>query len=207
MPVHLIEHPIIEHALAHLRSRDCDTENFRKYTRVVSQLLAFEVTRDLPLREERLETPLEQTTGRVLAGSVIFVPVLRAGLAMMSAVYDLLPGSKVGFVGLERDERTAIARSYYAKLPEHLGAACTVILDPMVATGGSSLATIRLLRQRQASAIRLACVVAAPEGLEALKREDPDLEVYTCAIDRELNERKYILPGLGDFGDRYFGTD
>jgi uracil phosphoribosyltransferase len=151
-------------------------------------------------------TPLEETDGAVIGRSVIFVPVLRAGLAMLDAMSDFVPGSKVGFVGLERDEETAIAHSYYQKLPSQLAEAETIILDPMLATGGSALATIDLLKRNQATSIRLACVVAAPEGIELLDQRHPDVPIYTAVVDRALNERKFILPGLGDFGDRYFGT-
>lgn len=205
--IHLVEHPLIEHALAALRNRESDTEAFRKHTRVVAHLLAAEVMRDLALRPEQVQTPLAPAEVRVLAERVIFVPVLRAGLAMLNSMADLLPASRVGFVGLERDERTAIAREYYAKLPAQLESAVAVILDPMVATGGSSLATIRLLRERGARAIRLACIVAAREGLDAVQRVELDVPIYACAIDPRLDERKFIVPGLGDFGDRYWGTD
>jgi uracil phosphoribosyltransferase len=153
-----------------------------------------------------VQTPLEETGGKEIARSVIFVPVLRAGLAMLDAMSDFVPGSKVGFVGLERDEQTAIAHSYYQKLPSQLADAETIILDPMLATGGSACATADLLKQNRAGSIRLACVVAAPEGIEMLHQQHPDVRVYTAVVDRALNDRKFILPGLGDFGDRYFGT-
>jgi uracil phosphoribosyltransferase len=169
-------------------------------------ILAFHVLEDLPTREVTVRTPLEDTPGRVMDRNVIFVPVLRAGLAMLDAMSDFVPGSKVGFVGLERDEETAIAHSYYQKLPSQLADAETIILDPMLATGGSALATVALLKKNRASSIRLVCVVAAPEGIALLGEQYPDVRIYTAVVDRGLNERKYILPGLGDFGDRYFGT-
>lgn len=204
--VTLVNHPLVEHAMSYLRDKDTDTESFQRHAQVVTRLLATEVLRDLPTRPVIIHTPLEATESRRLARAVVFVPVLRSGLALLDAMNNFLPGSKVGFVGMERDEDTAIARHYYAKLPRHLGEALVVILDPMLATGGSALGTLRLLRQAGATQIRLACVVAAPEGVEALVHEDPTIQIYTCALDRGLNERKYILPGLGDFGDRYFGT-
>ena len=169
-------------------------------------VLAFSLLEDLPCRDVAVTTPLELTSGRVLARKVVFVPVLRAGLAMLEAMTDLVPGSEVGFVGLARDEETAIAHSYYEKLPSHLAEAEVVILDPMLATGGSAVGAVNLLKEKAAQSVRLACVVAAPEGIDALHSSHPDVAIFTGVIDRELNERKWILPGVGDFGDRYFGT-
>jgi uracil phosphoribosyltransferase len=204
--VTIIDHPLAEHAMSFLRGRDTETEPFQRHAQVATRILAMEVLRDLPTQPYMIHTPLEAMETRRLAQAVVFVPVLRSGLALLDAMNNFLPGSKVGFVGMERDEDTAIARHYYAKLPKHLDDALVVILDPMLATGGSALGTLRLLRQAGARRIRLACIVAAPEGVALLVREDPTIQVYTCALDRGLNERKYILPGLGDFGDRYFGT-
>ncbi len=202
----IINHPLAEHAMSFLRSQDTDTETFQRHAQVATRLLAMEVLRDLPTQPYAVRTPLETTESRRLARAVVFVPVLRSGLALLDAMNNFLPGSKVGFVGMERDEDTAIARRYYAKLPKHLDDALVVILDPMLATGGSALGTLRLLRQAGANQIRLACIVAAPEGVARLVLEDPTIQIFTCALDRGLNERKFILPGLGDFGDRYFGT-
>ncbi len=204
--VQTIQHPLMEDSLVRLRNRDTDTDAFRRHARLLTLVLALEVLRDLPLRNVTVDSPLEEVQGSMLAKSVIFVPVLRAGLAMLDAMSGFVPGSKVGFVGLERDEETAIAHSYYEKLPAQLEAAETVILDPMLATGGSALAAIDSLVRHNASSIRLACIVAAPEGIAAVHNEHPNVPVFTCAVDRSLNERKFILPGLGDFGDRYFGT-
>ena len=169
-------------------------------------ILAFHVLEDLPTRAVNVRTPLEEMRGHVIDRNVIFVPVLRAGLAMLDAMSDFVPGSKVGFVGLERDETTAIAHSYYQKLPDQLAEAEAIILDPMLATGGSALATVELLKKNRASSIRLACVLAAPEGIALLNERHPDVRIFTAVVDRGLNDRKFILPGLGDFGDRYFGT-
>ena len=205
--VTVVDHPLVQDAMAGLRDLSTDTDRFRRHARLLTLFLSFEVLADLPTREEEVTTPLERTVASRVDRKVIFVPVLRAGLGMLDAISDLVPGSRVGFVGLERDEETAIARSYYQKLPERLAEGEVIILDPMLATGGSALATIELLKQRRAASIRLACIVAAPEGIRAVNEQHPDVRIVTAAVDRQLNERKYILPGLGDFGDRYFGTD
>lgn len=202
----VVNHPLVDNSLTALRDVRTGTDTFRRHARLLTLILAFHVLEDLPTRIEEIDTPLERIEARVLARNVIFVPVLRAGLAMLDAMSDFVPGSKVGFVGLERDEQTAIAHSYYQKLPAQLAGAETIILDPMLATGGSALATIDLLKKHCAESIRLACVVAAPEGIDLVRRRHPDVRVFTAVVDRGLNERKYILPGLGDFGDRYFGT-
>jgi uracil phosphoribosyltransferase len=202
----VVEHPLVDAALAALRDEQTSTDAFRRHARLLMLILAYRVLDGLPTREIKVATPLEETTGRVLDRSVVFVPVLRAGLAMLDAMTDFVPGSKVGFVGLERDEQTAIARRYYEKLPKQLADADVIILDPMLATGGSALATIELLQRQRAERISLACVVAAPEGIAAVQERVPGTRICTAVIDRCLNERKYILPGLGDFGDRYFGT-
>lgn len=206
MEVTVVHHPLVENALVALRDVATGTDGFRRHARLLTLILAFHVLEDLPTREVTVQTPLEDTHGRVMSRNVIFVPVLRAGLAMLDAMSDFVPGSKVGFVGLERDEQTAIAHSYYQKLPAQLADAETIILDPMLATGGSALATVELLKQNRAGSIRLACIVAAPEGVQILRARHPDVRIFTAALDRGLNERKFILPGLGDFGDRYFGT-
>ncbi|MGH2442228.1 MAG: uracil phosphoribosyltransferase [Chloroflexota bacterium] len=202
----VVNHPLVENSLVALRDVDTGTDTFRRHARLLTLILAFHVLEDLPTREVRVHTPLQETDGQVLGRGVIFVPVLRAGLAMLDAMSDFVPDSKVGFVGLERDEETAIAHSYYQKLPAQLADAETIILDPMLATGGSALATIDLLKKNRAVSIRLACVVAAPEGIHLVRTRHPDVRIYTSVIDAGLNDRKFIVPGLGDFGDRYFGT-
>lgn len=204
--VHVVDHPLVDNSLVALRDIKTGTDTFRRHARLLTMILAFHVLEDLPMREVTVQTPLEEMCGHTIDRSVIFVPVLRAGLAMLDAMSDFVPGSKVGFVGLERDEQTAIAHSYYQKLPAQLAEAEAIILDPMLATGGSALATVELLKKNRASSIRLACVVAAPEGIALLNERHPDVRIYTAVVDRGLNERKFILPGLGDFGDRYFGT-
>jgi uracil phosphoribosyltransferase len=202
----VVQHPLVETSIVALRDVDTGTDTFRRHARLLTTVLAFHVLEDLPTREVEVQSPLEVTRGHVVDRNVIFVPVLRAGLAMLDAMSDFVPGSKVGFVGLERDERTAIAHSYYQKLPSQLAEAESIILDPMLATGGSALATIELLKAQSARSVRLACVVAAPEGIALLRERHPDVRIYTAVVDRGLNDRKFILPGLGDFGDRYFGT-
>lgn len=202
----VLSHPLLAQSIAALRSVETGTDAFRRHARVVAQILALRVLEDLPVRTVRVQTPLEECDGALLDRGVIFVPVLRAGLALLEVMHDFVPGSSVGFVGLERDEETAIARSYYQKLPHRLAEAEVIILDPMLATGGSALATVELLKRHSAARIRLACVVAAPEGIALLNARHPDVRIYAAVVDRTLNERKYILPGLGDFGDRYFGT-
>lgn len=205
--VTVVDHPLVHDAMAGLRDAGTDTDRFRRNARLLTLFLSFEVLADLPTREVTVRTPLEETVVRRIDRKVIFVPVLRAGLGMLDAISDLVPGSRVGFVGLERDEETAIAHSYYKKLPEQLAEAEVIILDPMLATGGSAIATIELLKEQRARSIRLACIVAAPEGIRAVNERHPDVPIVTGVVDRQLDGRKYILPGLGDFGDRYFGTD
>ena len=202
----VVSHPLIENALTYLRDRDSDAETFQRHARVAAQVLALEVLRDLPLEQTMIYTPLEAAAARRLALGVVFVPVLRSGLAMLDAVRDFFPGSSVGFVGLERDEHTAIAHQYYNKLPARLGTSRVVILDPMLATGGSALAALDLLTESGARDLRVACIVAAPEGVQAIRQRYPIVPLWTCALDRGLNEHKFIVPGLGDFGDRYYGT-
>ncbi len=204
--VTVVDHPLIANALTRLRDRASDAETFQRYARVAAQVLALDVLRDLPMRDVTVETPLESTLGRELARNVVFVPVLRSGLALLDAIRDFFPGSKVGFVGLERDEETALARHYYSKLPAQLEKSLVVILDPMLATGGSAVSTLDLLTAHGARDVRLACIVAAPEGVRAVNRRYPSVPVWCCALDRELDAHKFIVPGLGDFGDRYYGT-
>jgi len=196
----------VDNSLVALRDVNTGTDIFRRHARLLTLILAFHVLEDLPTRAVNVRTPLEEMRGHVIDRNVIFVPVLRAGLAMLDAMSDFVPGSKVGFVGLERDETTAIAHSYYQKLPDQLAEAEAIILDPMLATGGSALATVELLKKNRASSIRLACVLAAPEGIALLNERHPDVRIFTAVVDRGVNDRKFILPGLGDFGDRYFGT-
>ena len=207
MPVHVVTHPIAQDALIGLRDRTTSTSHFRRLARRVSQIVAVEATRQLSMTGAKVETPLEVATGNTIATDVVVVPVLRAGLSMVEAVLELLPHARVGHVGLQRDEHTAEASRYYAKLPPNIAHSTVLIVDPMLATGGSAVTVINLVQAAGARDIRLLCIVAAPEGLKAVEDVHPSVQVFTPAVDRELNARKFILPGLGDFGDRLYGTD
>ncbi len=204
--VHLVKHPLLEHSLTILRDKNTGIEDFRHHAALVSQIMIMEATRNLPTDEKLIETPLTTMVGQKIRHSVAFVPVLRAGLSMLFPAKDFLPWAPVGFIGLERDEETAIAHEYYKKLPEGLKDKRILILDPMLATGGSLVDTIKMLTKESANSIYVVCIVAAPEGIETINEKFPDVHIYTAAIDSHLNEKKYIVPGLGDFGDRYFGT-
>jgi uracil phosphoribosyltransferase len=206
VPVHLVEHPIAHDTLVALRDKRTRPSQFRRLAHRLSLLLAIEATRDLQTRATMVETPLETTQGYTLARDVVVVPVLRAGLGMVEAVLELLPQARVGHIGLQRDERTAVASQYYAKLPPDLSNSTALIVDPMLATGGSAVSAIRMLDAAGARDVRLVCIVAAPEGIEAVERARPDVRIFTPVIDRELNASKFILPGLGDFGDRLYAT-
>jgi uracil phosphoribosyltransferase len=206
MPVHVVRHPLIEDALLRLRDKATPCDEFRRLARRVSLLLAVEATRDLALADTAVTTPLEEARGQGLADRVVAVPVLRAGLGMLDAFLELVPQAQVGYFGLERNEETAVARRYYEKVPRDLGSALVFLLDPMLATGGSAVMAVDGLMGLGARQVRLLSIVAAPEGVEHLSRQMPDAVIFTAALDRQLNDRKYILPGLGDFGDRLFGT-
>jgi uracil phosphoribosyltransferase len=206
MDVHVVRHPVVEDVLAVLRDRRTPSDVFRQLAHRVSLLLVAEATRDLSVVETTVETPLERATVKRLQARVVAVPVLRAGLGMLDALLELVPQAQVGYFGLERDETTAVARRYYEKVPKDLASARVFLLDPMLATGGSAAMAIDGLAELGARRVRLLSIVAAPEGLAHLEAAVPDVVVYTAAIDRELNARKFILPGLGDFGDRLFGT-
>lgn len=206
MPVHLVQHPIVHDALLSLRDRTTTSSHFRRLTHRVSLIVAMEATRKLPMALARVETPLEQAEGEALDAKVVVVPVLRAGLGMVEAVLELLPHARVGHIGLQRDEQTAVASRYYARLPADLAGATALVVDPMLATGGSALTAISLLEQAGARDIRLLCIVAAPEGVAAVEAAHPNVPIFTPVIDRQLNAQKFILPGLGDFGDRLYGT-
>ncbi len=206
MKLHVVSHPLVDDVLAALRDKRTPSVEFRRLAHRVSLLVVAEATRDLPTAQAQVETPLESTTARVLSRRVVAVPVLRAGLGMLDAFLELVPSAQVGYFGLERNEQTAQARRYYEKVPKDLGDAVVYLLDPMLATGGSAAMAIEGLRDLGAQHIRLLCVVAAPEGIAYLQQAHAEAEVYTAALDRGLNSHKYILPGLGDFGDRLFGT-
>jgi uracil phosphoribosyltransferase len=202
----ILDHPLATHVLTHLRDETTKPATFRTLAYQLGLLLAVEATRDHPLADKPIRTPLEPVTGRVLAQQpLVVVPVLRAGLGMVQPFLDLFPDVSVGYVGLERDHATAKARSYYCKLPPLAGSRVFVV-DPMLATGGSAAQALGLVKEHGATEPRLVCIVASPEGVAEVARQHPGTVVHTAALDRELNARKYILPGLGDFGDRLYGT-
>ncbi len=206
MPVHLITHPLVQDALVTLRDARTPAEEFRRAARRISVLLAAEALRDVPTCEVAVQTPLELAAGRQVAGDVVVVPVLRAGLGMLDAVLELVPNARVGHLGLQRDETTAVASQYYAKLPRGLAGSFVLMIDPMLATGGSAVSGLDRLVGAGARSVRIACIVAAPEGIAVVAARYPDVHIYTPVVDRALNEHKFILPGLGDFGDRLYGT-
>lgn len=205
MGVTVVDHPLASHLLLALRDRRTPPALFRSYSKRLTTALLLEATRTLPTRPARVESPLEEATGRVLAEPLVAIPILRAGLGMLDPVVELFPEVRVGYLGLERDEATFQPSEYYAKLPR-LDDARTLVLDPMLATGGSAVAALDSIKQAGAPWVRMVSVVAAPEGVRALERAHPDVDVVTATVDRELDARAYILPGLGDFGDRLFGT-
>jgi uracil phosphoribosyltransferase len=205
MSVTVVDHPLAEHLLAQIRGRDTAPPVFRTLSKRLALALALEAIRDLPTSEVEVHTPLEATTGRVL-GDLVAVPILRAGLGMLEAVTELFPEVAVGYIGLERDEASLEPQSYYRKLPPVQGRH-VLVLDPMLATGGSGSAATAAVREGDPASIAFVCVVAAPEGIRKMEADHPDVPIFTAAIDRQLNERGYIVPGLGDFGDRLFGTE
>ena len=204
--VHVVEHPLVHDALVTLRDARTAPEVFRRMAVRISLLLAAEATRDLPASPVTVQTPLGPAEGRRVSADVVVVPVLRAGLGMLDAILELIPGARVGHIGLQRDEMTAIASQYYSKLPAHLGESYVLMIDPMLATGGSAVAALDLIKRAGGTEVRMICIVAAPEGVALVEKHHPDVHIYTPAIDRGLNDHKYIVPGLGDFGDRLYGT-
>jgi uracil phosphoribosyltransferase len=205
MPLHILQHPLGAHVLTHLRDKTTKPALFRTLSYQISLLLALEATRDLATEEKPIETPMEPMTGRVLARPLVVVPILRAGLGMLQPFNDIFPDVSVGYVGLERDHTTAVARSYYCKLPPLAGTRVLVV-DPMLATGGSAVQAVNVVKAAGGKEIAFVCIVASPEGVALMQEAHPEVPIHTGALDRALNVRKYILPGLGDFGDRLYGT-
>jgi uracil phosphoribosyltransferase len=204
--VHLVDHPLAQHTLLQLRSATASPARFRRLAFRLSWMIGYEATRDLATEPSTVDGPLEVASGVRLQRPIVIVPVLRAGLAMIDPILELVPEARVGHIGLQRDEETAVASQYYLKLPPVAPDTTVLLVDPMLATGGSALAALELLRHAGAADVRLVVVVAAPEGLAAVQRTWPAIAIYTAAVDRELDARKFILPGLGDFGDRLYGT-
>ena len=206
VPVHLVQHPLVHDALATLRDASTNPETFRHMAVRISLLLAAEVTRDIPSHSVRVQTPIGPADGRRVTDGVVVVPVLRAGLGMLDAVLELIPTARVGHIGLQRDEMTAVASQYYSKLPPDMSGSFVLMIDPMLATGGSAVAALDLIRKAGGRDVRMICIVAAPEGIAVVEEHHPDVHIYTPVIDEGLNTHKYIVPGLGDFGDRLYGT-
>jgi uracil phosphoribosyltransferase len=203
----VVDHPLVQHKLSYLRARTTPTKEFAELVGEIAMLVTYEATRDLPTEEVEVTTPLEKTRCRRIRGKkLVLVPILRAGLGLVEGVLRLVPGARVGHVGLFRDEATLEPVQYYFKIPPDAASRDFLVLDPMLATGGSASAAVRLLKERGAQTIRFLCLVAAPEGVERMLREHPDVPVLAAALDRQLDERGFIRPGLGDAGDRLFGT-
>ena len=206
MKLHIIKHPLIEHKLTMMRDKNTNSKVFRELLDEIAMLMTYEVTRNWDMEPVEIETPLEKMTGHTLKNSEItIIPILRAGLGLLNGVLKIIPKAHVGHIGLYRDPKTHEPVEYYCGLPKQMDAEA-IVVDPMLATGGSSSAAITMLKKKGLKKITLMVLVAAPEGVELLNREHPDVEIYTAALDRELNENAYILPGLGDAGDRVFGT-
>ncbi|MBQ4560985.1 MAG: uracil phosphoribosyltransferase [Clostridia bacterium] len=205
--LHIIDHPLIQHKLTIMRDVNTGTKDFRILLNEISMLMGYEITRDLPLHDIQIETPICEMTGKYIDGKkVAIVPVLRAGLGMVDGLLSLMPVAKVGHIGLYRDEETHIPVEYYCKLPFDIEQRMVIITDPMLATGGSASDAIAKIKERGVSNIKLMCLVAAPEGVEKVQADHPDVDIYVAALDEKLNENAYIVPGLGDAGDRIIGT-
>jgi len=205
--VYVVDHPLVQHKLAILRRKETSTANFRRLLSEIGSLMAYEVTRGVPTQEVAIETPLEPTTARMIDGKkLVFAPILRAGTGLLDGFLAIIPGARVGHVGVYRNPQTLQAVEYYFKMPGELDQRDVIVLDPMLATGNSAVAAIDRVKERAPRSIRFVCLVAAPEGIANLRRAHPDVPIYTAAVDRGLDEHGYIRPGLGDAGDRIFGT-
>lgn len=206
MAVHILDHPLIKHKLTNIRKIETSTKDFYQNVEEIAGLMAYEISRDFPLKKVEIETPICKSTQSVLASDVVIVPILRAGLGMVEGIRRLIPTAKVGFIGLYRDEKTLEPHEYYAKFPDTIVDSVVLVVDPMLATGGSASAAISMLKLRGCKNIRYVGLVGAPEGVKALQKIHPDVDIYLASLDDKLNEHGYIVPGLGDCGDRLFGT-
>ncbi len=205
--VHLIDHPMVQHKLTLMRRKDASTNSFRRLLGELSTLMAYEVTRDVPLQEVEVETPLEVTTGKVIDGKkLVLVSILRAGNGFLDGMLEVVPGARIGHIGLYRDPQTLQPVEYYFKMPSEMHERDVIVVDPMLATGNSAAAAVERLKQLKPRSIKFVCLLAAPEGIATLQGAHPEVPIYTAAVDRELDSHGYILPGLGDAGDRIFGT-
>jgi len=204
--LNVLKHPLLTHKLAQLRRKETDTKEFRETLKEIAGLMAYEITRDLPVRDITIETPLGKCKTQELAMDVVLVPVLRAGLGMVDGISNLIPSARIGHIGMYRDHNTLKPITYYSKFPLNISDAVVMVLDPMLATGGSSTGAIQVLKDHGAKTIKLVCVVGAPQGVECIMKDHPDVQIYLAGLDEKLNEYGYIVPGLGDAGDRLFGT-
>ena len=205
--LHIIDHPLIQHKLTIMRRTGTSSKDFRELLDEISMLMGYEITRDLPLEDVEIETPVARATMKRIAGKKLaIVPILRAGLGMVDGMLSLVPVARVGHIGLYRDPETHLPVEYYCKLPHDITKRLVIVVDPMLATGGSASDAIKMLKDKGCTSIRLMCLVAAPEGVEKVLSDHPDVDIYTAALDEKLNDHKYIVPGLGDAGDRLFGT-
>lgn len=205
--VHVFDHPLVQHKLTLLRKKETSTTSFRRLLTEIGSLMAYEVVRDVPMHDVMIQTPLETMNSRLIDGKkLVFVPILRAGLGLLDGFLTVIPGARVGHIGLYRDPKTLVAVEYYFKMPGGMSERDAVVLDPMLATGHSAVAAVDRLKETKPRSIRFVCLVSCPEGIRTFQQAHPDVPVYTASIDRELNDHGYILPGLGDAGDRIFGT-
>ena len=205
--VHVLDHPLVQHKLTLMRNKEASTNSFRRLLGEISSLMAYEVTRDMPMQEVQVETPLETMTGKVIDGKkLVFVSILRAGTGILDGMLDVVPGARVGHIGLYRDPKTLVAVEYYFKMPQDMHERDVVVVDPMLATGNSAIAAVERIKEMKPRSIKFVCLLTCPEGVKAMGDAHPDVPIYTAAIDRQLDEHGYILPGLGDAGDRIFGT-
>lgn len=204
--LHVLNHPLITHKLTQMRQVDTGTKDFRQNLDEIAGLMAYEITRDVPVQKVEIMTPVAKCVTEEMAKEIVLVPILRAGLGMVNGIRNLVPTAKVGHIGLYRDEETLEPHEYFAKFPSNLKDAVVMVLDPMLATGGSASAALDMLKKRGASSLKLVCLVAAPEGVARIEEDHPDVDIYLAALDEKLNENGYIVPGLGDAGDRIFGT-
>ena len=205
--VHVINHPLVQHKLTLMRRKDASTNSFRRLLNELSSLMAYEVTRDVPMQDIEIETPLETMTSKVIDGKkLVLVSILRAGNGILEGMLSVVPGARVGHIGLYRDPKTLTAVEYYFKMPSEMQDRDIIVVDPMLATGNSAVAAVERLKEMRPKSIKFVCLLAAPEGVATLQAAHPDVPIYTAAIDRELNDHGYILPGLGDAGDRIYGT-
>ena len=208
LKVNVIDHPLIQHKLTMMRKKTTGTKDFRELLEEISMLMTYEITRDFPLKDVEIETPVSKCVGKELADTrkVCVVPILRAGLGLQSGVVNMIPAAKIGHIGLYRDPETLKPVEYYCKMPSDIAERTMLVVDPMLATGGSAAAAITMLKEKGAKKLILMCLVAAPEGVDTVNKAHPDVKIYTAAVDECLNEHGYIVPGLGDAGDRIFGT-